>query len=63
MGGYRDLEAFKMAELVYDGTVRFCELFMDKRSRTVDQMFRLLEADGRTLPKAAWRRGLPRRRS
>lgn len=27
-----------MTELVYDGTVRFCELFMDKRSRTVDQM-------------------------
>jgi four helix bundle suffix protein len=37
-GGYRDLEAFKMAELVYDGTVRFCERFMDKRSRTFDQM-------------------------
>jgi len=37
-GGYRDLEAFKMAELVYDGTVRFCDRFMDKRSRTVDQM-------------------------
>jgi len=37
-GGYRDLEAFKMAELVYDGTARFCDRFMDKRSRTVDQM-------------------------
>ncbi len=37
-GGYRDLEAFKMAELVYDGTVRFCDRFINKLSRTIDQM-------------------------
>lgn len=27
-----------MAQLVYDVTVRFCERYIDKRSRTVDQM-------------------------
>jgi putative transposase len=26
------------ARIVYDGTVRFCDRFLDKRSRTVDQM-------------------------
>ncbi len=24
-GGYQDLKSFQMAELVYDGTVKFCE--------------------------------------
>ena len=37
-GGYEDLLSFKKARVIYDGTVRFCERFVDKRSRTVDQM-------------------------
>lgn len=37
-GGYRDLRAFQCAEAVYDGTVAFCARFLDKRSRTIDQM-------------------------
>lgn len=37
-GGYEDLLSFRKARIVYDGTVRFCERFLDKRDRTVDQM-------------------------
>jgi four helix bundle suffix protein len=37
-GGYRNLKSYQMAEIVYDGTVKFCERFVDKRSRTTDQM-------------------------
>lgn len=37
-GGYRKLRSFQTAQLVYDGTVLFCERFIDKRSRTHDQM-------------------------
>ncbi|URA10896.1 hypothetical protein KDW03_03580 [Thermospira aquatica] len=37
-GGYRKLMSYQMAEIVYDATVRFCERFIDKRSRTFDQM-------------------------
>lgn len=37
-GGYQDLKAFQMARIVYDGTVRFCARFLDKRDRTIDQM-------------------------
>jgi len=37
-GGYRQLKSFQHAELVYDATVRFCDRFIDKRSRTHDQM-------------------------
>src|SRR5690242_7590414 len=37
-GGYRELKSFQSAEIVYDATVRFCDRFIDKRSRTHDQM-------------------------
>jgi len=37
-GGYRKLKSFQQAELVYDATTRFCDRFIDKRSRTHDQM-------------------------
>lgn len=37
-GGYRDLEAFKSSELVYDATVWFAEHYIDRFSRTRDQM-------------------------
>jgi four helix bundle suffix protein len=37
-GGYEDLLSFQKARIVYDATVRFCERFIDKRSRTTDQM-------------------------
>lgn len=37
-GGYRDLRSFQTSTLVYDATVDFCARFVDRRSRTVDQM-------------------------
>jgi restriction system protein len=37
-GGYRDLKSYQMAEIVYDATVAFCDRFIDRRSRTHDQM-------------------------
>ena len=37
-GGYQQLRSFQTATVIYDGTVSFCERFLDKRSRTVDQM-------------------------
>lgn len=37
-GGYRKLKSFQLAQLVYDVTVRFCERYVDHRSRTCDQM-------------------------
>ena len=37
-GGYRKLRSFQVTTVIYDATVRFCERFLDKRSRTVDQM-------------------------
>lgn len=37
-GGYRKLRSFQCARQVYDATVVFCNRFVDKRSRTHDQM-------------------------
>jgi restriction system protein len=37
-GGYRSLRSFQTSTLIYDATVSFCERFIDKRSRLVDQM-------------------------
>ena len=37
-GGYRHLKSFQVAQLVYDVTVRFCERYVDRFSRTKDQM-------------------------
>lgn len=37
-GGYRNLDAYKLAEIIYDATTRFADLFVNPRSRTVDQM-------------------------
>ena len=37
-GGYRNLKSFQVAQLVYDVTARFCDRYIDRRSRTHDQM-------------------------
>ncbi|HWM23712.1 MAG TPA: four helix bundle suffix domain-containing protein [Chthoniobacterales bacterium] len=37
-GGYEDLLSFQKARIVYDGTVRFCERFLERRDRTRDQV-------------------------
>ena len=37
-GGYRNLKSFQVAQLCYDVTVRFCDRYIEKRSRTHDQM-------------------------
>jgi len=37
-GGYRNLKSYQTAEIIYDATAVFCNLFVDRRSRTHDQM-------------------------
>jgi four helix bundle suffix protein len=37
-GGYQNLLSFQKARIVYDGTVWFCNHFLNKRDRTFDQM-------------------------
>jgi len=37
-GGYRRLKSFQVSQLAYDVTVRFCDHYISKKSRTHDQM-------------------------
>ncbi len=37
-GGYQNLLSYQKAEIVYDATVYFCDRYIDRRSRTHDQM-------------------------
>jgi len=37
-GGYRNLKGFQIAQLIYDVTVRFSNRYIDRKSRTRDQM-------------------------
>lgn len=39
LGGYRQLKSFQHAELVYDSTVKFCDRFIDRRSRQLEKAF------------------------
>ena len=57
-GGYRRLRLFQVAEIGYDGTVSFCDRFVNKRSRTHDQMVQASRSGGRILPGGAQRTNL-----
>src|SRR5262245_10337915 len=37
-GNYRELLSYQKAEVVYDVTYRFCQRFLSKGDRTIDQM-------------------------
>ncbi|MEW6356199.1 MAG: four helix bundle suffix domain-containing protein [Planctomycetota bacterium] len=37
-GGYQDLKSYQNAESVYDAAIKSCNRFVDRRSRTHDQM-------------------------
>ena len=37
-GGYRKLKSFQLAQLIYDLTIHFCDLYINRKSRTHDQM-------------------------
>jgi hypothetical protein len=62
-GGYRELKSFQQAELVYDATVKFCDKFIDRRSRTHDQMVQAARSGRKTSRKAVKRQALRRRLS
>ena len=52
-GGYRELKSYQMAEIVYDGTVKFCDRFIDPRSRTHDQMVQAARSGGKNIAEGS----------
>lgn len=52
-GGYERLRSHKVAEAVYDATVVFCDRFIDKRSRTHDQMVQAARSGVRNISEGS----------
>jgi len=52
-GGYRKLRSFWVSTLIHDGTVSFCDRFVDKRSRTHDQMVQAARSGGKNIAEGS----------
>ena len=52
-GGYEKLRSYKVAEAVYDATMVFCDRFVDKRSRTHDQMVQAARSGVRNISEGS----------
>src|SRR5437763_770037 len=52
-GGYRNLRSYQVATVIYDGTVSFCDRFVDKRSRTHDQMVQAARSGGKNIAEGS----------
>ena len=48
-GGFRNTKTWQLADLIYDVTVRFCDKFVDRRSRTHDQMVQAARSGAQNL--------------
>ena len=52
-GGYEKLLAYKKSEIIYDATVRFCDRFIDRRSRTHDQMVQAARSGNKNIAEGS----------
>jgi hypothetical protein len=57
------LRSYQVSTIIYDGTVSFCNRFVDKRSRTHDQMVQAARSGGKILRRGAAPRPPPARPS
>src|SRR5207244_12173236 len=60
-GGYCELKSYQNAEIVYDATVRFCGRFVDRRSRTVDQMVQAARSGKQNIAEGSMASGTSRK--
>ncbi len=52
-GGYRNLITYQKAEIIYDGTVNFCNRFFQKYDRTIDQMVQAARSGKQNIAEAS----------
>lgn len=52
-GGYRNLFSYQKAEIIYDGTVYFCNRFFEKYNRTIDQMVQAARSEKQNIAEAS----------
>ncbi len=60
-GGYRNLKSYQMTEIVYDATVAFCNRFIDRRSRTHDQMVQAARSGKQNIAEGSMASGTSRK--
>ena len=60
-GGYRELKSYQNAEIVYDATVKFCDRFVDRRSRTHDQMVQAARSGKQNIAEGSMASGTSRK--
>ncbi len=60
-GGYRKLKSYQNAEIVYDATVRFCDRFVNRRSRTHDQMVQAARSGKQNIAEGSMASGTSRK--
>lgn len=53
-GGYRNLVVYRVAEIIYDFTFRFCNKYVKNQGRTYDQMVQEPVPACRISRKGAW---------
>lgn len=56
-GGYRNLITYQKSEIIYDGTVYFCNRFFDKYNRTIDQMVQAARSGKQNIVEASMASG------
>ncbi|MCW5556929.1 MAG: four helix bundle suffix domain-containing protein [Verrucomicrobiae bacterium] len=52
-GGYEQLHAYRKSQVIYDATVRFCDRFIDRRSRTHDQMVQAARSGNKNIAEGS----------
>jgi four helix bundle suffix protein len=60
-GGYAKLKSYQSAEIVYDATVVFCDRFIDRRSRTHDQMVQAARSGKQNIAEGSMASGTSRK--
>lgn len=60
-GGYQNLKSYKGAEIIYDATVAFCNRFIDRRSRTHDQMVQAARSGKQNIAEGSMASGTSRK--
>lgn len=52
-GGYRNLKSYQKAQIIYDGTVYFCDRFFHKYDRTIGQMVQAARSGKQNIAEAS----------
>ena len=60
-GGYRSLKSYQMSEIVYDAATAFCNRFIERRSRTHDQMVQAARSGKQNIAEGSMASGTSRK--